>query len=459
MHSKSPLQLDLNNLFQPSVADAPKDIQEFDSLFQETHRAINAMRVTGHLTFSNLPQDTILLEQVSELAKNYEWAQNVLVFGIGGSALGTMSFYHAIGGPFANTIGVNEGKKRLFVVDYIEPWTLHEILNHVKKDQNLFIIISKSGNTAETLAQYLFLKNFFPHLKKEQLVIITDPQSGFLRKLVEEENLTSLSVPTGVGGRFSIFSAVGLFPLAVAGIDIEQALLGAAHTEEKCRQSILAQNPAGLLATTLNFWIEQRKMSQVVMMPYSDRLRFFTDWFAQLWAESLGKRYNTKGEEVFTGTTPIKSLGVADQHSQLQLYLEGPRDKVLLFIDVADRLFESPLGEFKSFSDERIAFLENRSVKDLLNFEKIASEECLRENGRPNGTVLLPELNEYQLGQIYQLFMNIIPYMGIFSDINAFDQPAVERIKQFTFGLLGRKGYEEFAQTIAKNKKRSDLIF
>lgn len=227
--------------------------------------------------------------------------------------------------------------------------------------------------------------------------------------------------------------------------------------ETLCQSSKLAQNPAGLLAMSLYAW-QQKGRSQVVVMPYADRLRLVSDWFAQLWGESLGKACTIDGQKKYVGSTPIKAVGVTDQHSQLQLYLEGPKDKVVLFIDVDDFNSDGHLSTIKT-KDDRIDFLSGSSLAKLLKAEKLATEESLRENDRPNLSIKMSMVNEFQLGQLYQLFMNVIPYMGSLMGINPFDQPAVERIKQFTYGLMGRKKFDDYASKISDNPHDKRFIF
>ncbi|MBU0504799.1 MAG: glucose-6-phosphate isomerase [bacterium] len=458
MKERHKITLDLNNIFQPAISNGLKDIQSLEMPFKEMHQAIMALKQTGSLPYSSLPEESLLCDDIKKEAARYQDIDNIVVLGIGGSALGTASIYYALKGPFGNALRLtHKNAPRLYVIDYIEPDSLTELLSLIKDDKNMFIVISKSGATSETLAQYLFIKKFFAN-KPSQFFMITDPEKGFLRELTTNNNLPSLPVPPGVGGRFSVFTSVGLFPLAMAGIDIAALLEGAYHCEQACRQNILAQNPAALFALCTHSLMQENNLSQVVMLPYSERLKLFSDWFAQLWGESLGKRYTVNGDEKFIGSTPIKSVGVTDQHSQLQLYLEGPKDKLIYFVDVEDFTTQGLLNEEK-MGDERIDFLAGKTLQELMAAEKTATEETLRENNRPNGTIKLTTINEYQLGQLYQLFMNVIPYMGTLLNINAFDQPAVERIKQFTFGLMERKGFEEYKEKLTTAPKNPNLIF
>ncbi|HLD44074.1 MAG TPA: glucose-6-phosphate isomerase [bacterium] len=459
MNSRHKITLDLNNLFRPAIASGLPSLSGLEAPFSSAHQAITALKQTGQLPFSSLPEDSITLENVLTAAQQYRGVQNVVVLGIGGSALGTTSIYHALYGAQANLMrGRDADTPRLFVVDHVEPQTLTELFDLIKNDRNIFIVISKSGNTSETLAQYLLVKKYFGPDSLKNMFFITDPHKGFLHDLVVKHNYPSLPVPAGVGGRFSIFTPVGLFPLALCGVDIKVLLEGARHMELECRQSLLAQNPAGLIALATHSLQEQRLLTQVVMLPYADRLRYFSDWFAQLWGESLGKRFTVGGQEVFTGSTPIKSVGVTDQHSQLQLYLEGPKDKIIYFVEVGHFAQPGRLSDDRHDNDQ-IDFLAGKSLETLMASEKAATEECLRENNRPNATIKLSEINEFQLGQLYQLFMNVIPYLGTLLNINAFDQPAVERIKQFTFGLLDRKGFEAYKDKLKTAPKNKELLF
>lgn len=444
------ITLDLNNLFQPALAEGLESPSQFHEAFTEAQSAVMALKQTGLLPYAKLPKDSVMLDEILAKSGHYKTLENVVVFGIGGSALGASSLYHALYGQY------QPSHPRLFVIDNIEPKTTADIFAAVRGKYTLFVFISKSGNTTETLAQLLATQKTFGKLTAKNTFVITDAQKGFLRDFATKNKLPSLAVPSGVGGRFSVFSPAGLFPLAVCGADIKSVLDGAAHMEERCQSSVFEQNPAGLLALTLHAWIDEKKITQVVMMPYAERLRLFADWFAQIWAESLGKKQHSDGKVYASGTTPIKALGVTDQHAQLQLYLEGPRDKLVIFVavdDWGDR--DQLLGQ--TLRDERVDFLSGKTLNDVLLAERLATEEALRESGCPNFCLRLPILNAFQLGQLYQLWMSVIPYLGVLLKLNAFDQPSVERIKKITYGLLGRHGFEDMATLL--HEKRREFIF
>lgn len=456
MKSRHPLTLDLNNLFFPAITDGPKELAPFQKFFKPIHQGIKALKQVGNLPFSKIPFDEVALQHIREAIKKCRGFDYVVVFGIGGSALGALSFYHALSSSAVPP--TKPSAPELMVIDHIDAQVATEQLEKIKSHKNLYVFISKAGTTAEIIAHYLHLKKMQIKLNKNNCFIITGPREGFLGQLAKKEGFPSLGIPAGVGGRFSVFTPVGLFPLGVCGIDVNEILDGACHAETLCQQDVLAQNPAGLIAMGLWHWIVRKKVPQVVVMPYSGKLKYFSDWFAQLWAESLGKKSTLDGKPNRIGTTPLKSLGVTDQHSQLQLYLDGPRDKTVMFVEVE----ETPVAgqmEDKILGDERADFLCGKSLHALMTAEKIATEESLRENNRPNFTVKIPVINAFQMGQLYQTFMNVIPCMGSLLNINAFDQPAVERIKKFTMGLMGKKGYEDFAEKVRDRKKRTDLVF
>lgn len=453
MNLKAPLKIDLNNLFQPAIADGPEGLSHCEARFGEIRQALTALRSTGQLAFSHAPEDIRVVSETLAVAGRFKKAENVIVFGIGGSALGAKSVYQALFGPFADR---DLSRPRLFVVDNVDARTHLDLLRATREEDNVFVFVSKSGNTSETLAQYLFAKKSFPKFSKDNVVAVTDPGEGCLHDLAAKNGYAALPIHPGVGGRFSVFTPAGLLPLALAGADIEALLEGARQGEKFSRENAFAQNPAALLAFSWDHWF-RHGAAQLAFMPYSDRLALFTDWAAQLFAESLGKKTTLAGGAPAYAPTILKALGATDQHSQLQLYLDGARDKLVCFVEV-ERAPELKL-EGEGVGDDRTDFLLGKTFHELLYAEKRATEEVLRENSRPNATIALAELNAFQIGQLYQVVMNVVPYLGALLDINAYDQPAVERIKKFTFGLMGKKGYGDFTQKLLENPKRKEFIF
>jgi glucose-6-phosphate isomerase len=270
----------------------------------------------------------------------------------------------------------------------------------------------------------------------------TDPTSGVLRRIGQAESIPMLPVPENVGGRFSVLSPVGLFPAAVCGVDPRALLAGAAATVERCSSERLAENPAGILAVLLHHADRVQGRPIHVLMPYSDRLRSVALWFQQLWAESLGKARTMDGAQASSGPTPVAALGASDQHSFLQLLMEGPDDKVVIFIEVADHGMDAPIPAGHPEMPE-LSYLGGHTLGELLNTERQATAEALRLAGKPNATLYLPRVGPSELGQLLMLFQIATVYAGALYNVDPLDQPGVELSKRLTYGLMGRVGVSQ----------------
>jgi glucose-6-phosphate isomerase len=313
-------------------------------------------------------------------------------------------------------------------------------------------VVSKSGETAATMAQFLIVRDRLLRALgaidyKARVIVTTDAEQGSLRQIVNDEGFRDLAIPAGVGGRFSVLSAAGLFPAAVAGVRVEDLLAGAAWMDGRLQAEALWDNPAHLLAALLYLAETQRDKNIAVLMPYSDRLRPFAHWFAQLWAESLAKSSDVEGNPAHSGQTPQPVVGATDQHSQLQLYLDGPPDKVVLFIRIEDhgREIEIP----KAYDDlEGVGYLSGKGLGALLNMEQRATEVALQKRGRMVMTLAVPQLNAFTLGQLFLLFEAATVFAGALHRVNSADQPAAEEGRRLTFGLAGRKGWADRAAEV-----------
>jgi glucose-6-phosphate isomerase len=397
----------------------------------------------------------------------------MVVMGIGGSALGNIALQSALNPATYNVMPASARKgPRVFVVDNVDPAYFGSVLKFVLDDDpslenTLFHVISKSGETAETAAQFMSIRSLLieklgKERHKDHIVAVTDPEKGTMRQICNANGYATLPVPEGVGGRFSVLSPVGLFSAAMAGIDIEALLDGAAAMDGPCTNPDLAKNPAAMLATVLVHLAKTEKdggprgdtsgaaKSIHVMMPYANGLYLLADWFRQLWAESLGKRFAADGKtEVFAGYTPVKALGTTDQHSQVQLYREGPNDKVFGFVEVAD-FGEQEMAIPTGLGVEAIRYLEGKTFGGLLNAEKRATEFAFVESQRPNFTITFPKVDAFHVGQFLYLWEMVTAYAGAMLGIDSYDQPAVETGKVATFGLMGRAGYEEWKTKVEK---------
>jgi glucose-6-phosphate isomerase len=372
----------------------------------------------------------------------------VVILGIGGSGLGAKALRDALLGPFWNDMSDERRDHfpRLHVVDNPDPFTMRGLLERVNPARALFNVVSKSGATAETMAQYLLVRErvesaIGAEKARGHFLFTTDPASGALRRIGEAEDIPMLPVPENVGGRFSVLSPVGLLPAAVCGVDVDALLAGAADMEARCRSPRLSENPAGVLAALLHHADRTQGRPIHVLMPYSDRLRSVALWFQQLWAESLGKARTVSGEPTVTGPTPVAALGATDQHSFLQLLMEGPGDKVVLFAEVEDHGPDDVIPK-RHQEIKELAYLGGHTLGELINTERRATAEALRLEGRPNATLFMPRIDEGTLGQLLMLLQVATVYAGALYGVDPLDQPGVELSKRLTYGLMGREGVE-----------------
>ncbi len=427
------------------------DLQGLAPRLQAFHQDLAARRQSGLMGFMELPYQTQVVKEVRRVAKPLlEWCWDVVVLGIGGSALGARALHQALCHPQHNKFPMarRQHKAGLWVADNIDPDHLYGLLDGLDMRRTGFNVISKSGNTAETLAQFLWIYNLLKGRlgearARERLVITTDPERGPLRSLVAQEHLASLAVPPNVGGRFSVLSAVGLLPAVLTGIDADELLAGARFMDQRLQDAPLDQNPAYRLAALFYLFATAKARPILVFMPYASTLAGMAEWFCQLWAESLGKRQDLKGNVVNAGSTPVRALGTTDQHSQLQLYMEGPPDKLITFLAV-DK-FKHHLEIPDLYPDqEALSYLGGHALNDLLQGERQATAFNLMKAGRPNLTLHLPEVNPFTIGQLIYLLEVATVAAAFLFGVNAFDQPGVEGGKQTTYGLMGRRGYENF---------------
>lgn len=446
------LRIDYGNLLAPRVeGGTDPDALEgpLAEHFRGAHAVLENRREAGELGFLDLPYATEGLERVQELADGFgQWFEDVVVLGIGGSGLGASALEQALLGPHWNDRSVDERDHfpRLHVVDNPDPFTFRSLLGRVDPARTLFNVVSKSGATAETMAQYLAARGWVEEAvgtdkARGHFLFTTDARAGALREIGEAEDIPMLAVPENVGGRFSVLSAVGLLPAAVCGIDIAALLRGAADMEDRCRGDDLRANPAGLLATLLHDADRSQGRHIHVLMPYSDRLRPTALWFQQLWSESLGKGRTVDGAERPTGPTPLAAVGATDQHSMLQLFMEGPHDKVVVFVAVEDMEASVPIPPLHG-DVPAIAYLGGSSLERLLASERTATAEALRRAGRPNATITLPRVGPEELGQLFMLLQIATVHAGALYDVDPLDQPGVELSKRLTYGLMGRAGAE-----------------
>lgn len=465
--SFAPITLDVNHMMSDIIGfQYGVDAAEVDAMAAAAKAAqvtVEKNRGTGWLGWMDLPHNQqAVVEQILRVAKTVrEQFDAFVVLGIGGSALGPTAVQQALNHQRWNDLPADKrGGPKFYVEDNIDPERMASLLDVIDVRRTCFNIITKSGATAETMSQYLIISDL---LKKavgdgwqRHIVATTDVQKGNLIKLAKQEGFELFYIPDSVGGRFSELTPVGLLPAAVCGIDIRALLAGAAAMDARCKSADIWKNPALLEAVLQYLAMEERHANIQVIMPYADSLKYMADWFCQLWAESLGKSVTRKGMAVNVGQTPTKSLGVTDQHSQLQLYTEGPYDKVITFLRVGEfrETVEITHG-CEAFAD--VAFLGGKTLNQLIDAELRGTEYALYSAGRMSQTITLPQVNAHTIGQLIFFLEMATAYAGELLDVDAFNQPGVEGSKLASYAVLGNTS-EKYLQKAAEMKGRPELL-
>ena len=422
-------------------------LEELARRFPAVQGEVRTRRAAGEYGFYDLGTQEPTVRAIDAFAQGLGQAHDhVLVLGIGGSALGAKAILNALRPPAWNELDdeAREFYPRLTVLENVDPTSVGAVLRRIDPRRVLVNVISKSGGTAETMAQYLVVRAWLEeHLgdaAARHFVFTTDPERGALREIASAQGVASLEVPPDVGGRFSVLSPVGLLPAALVGVDIKGMLGGARRAVERAEAEDLYRNPAALYAALL--WAaDTRHGARIhVLMPYSDRLREFAEWYRQLWAESLGKRLDRRGEVINAGPTPVGAVGATDQHSQVQLFMEGPYDKSVTFIEVAEPGEDLPIPVGANLPAD-LAYLSGHTLNELLRAELEATSSALARMGRMSMTIRVPRLDADTFGELVMFFQIATGYAGVWYNVNPFDQPGVELGKRLTFAAMGRAGF------------------
>ncbi len=456
------VRVDYTNMLSSSVGENGICDEELSSMLPKMQSALSGLRAKrGSTRWRDLPYNQQqIVRDINAAAKDIRSrCTDFAVLGIGGSALGPIAVHQALCHLHYNDLPPEKRcAPRLFVEDNIDPERMNALLDVIDIDNAVFNVITKSGSTSETMSQLLTITRiltdrFGEAALKDRIIATTDSQKGNLIGIAKRLGLTTFYVPDGVGGRFSELCPVGLLAAAVCGIDIETLLRGAAYMDSLCDSDDLLNNPALMLAG-LEVIAMEKGANISVLMPYADSLKYFADWYAQLWAESLGKRLGGKR----FGQTPVKALGVTDQHSQVQLYTDGPFDKTITFLAVDE--YRSSFTIPHAFDDvPNVAFLSGHTLNELIAAERRATEHAVTASGHMNKTIILPRVDAFTIGQLIMLFELQTAYAGELLGINAYDQPGVEEGKNATYALLGRAGYEAKLSELnaAANKVRKTI--
>jgi glucose-6-phosphate isomerase len=441
------IHIDYTNMLAPTVSGGvpQSDWADADKLFASAHAEFDKKRKAGDLGFLDLPGDSALHAQSTDYAKATRGKfDDVVVLGIGGSALGPIALRTALRKPYWNMLdaGERDMKPRLHVLDNLDPVTITALLAQVKLERTIFVVTSKSGGTAETMAQYLVVRETLESHKlavKDHIVFVTDPTKGALRPVAIKEKIPALDIPANVGGRFSVLCPVGILPAALIGIDTTKLLAGAGDMVTKCTSPKLRENPAAVFGM-LQYLADVKSGKRIhVMMPYSDALRDCAAWFVQLWAESLGK---IRPDKVSVGPTPLASLGATDQHSQVQLFMEGTADKTITLISVPRNKGDVTIPKLHQDIPE-LAYLGGHGLGEVLDVERRATAGALARRGRPNMTIELDAVDAWHVGALMMLLEAATIYAGALYGVDPLNQPGVELGKNFTYAIMGRPGSDE----------------
>lgn len=460
------IEFDFNYMMREHIPNGNEygDILKLEPFLMRAHKKVQAGRGTGWMQWTELPynQELVVNDILCEAQNIRDRFDTFVIFGIGGSALGPAAVHQALQHLHYNELSTEKRNgPKIYIEDNIDPERMSALLDVIDVRKTCFNVITKSGNTSETLGQFLIIKNALVQSVgdnwRKHIIATTDANKGSLLSIAKQEGLKTFVIPEGVGGRFSELCPVGLLPAAVCGINIKGLLCGAAEMDSRCKIENLQKNPA-LFGAAVQFLSIKKGCNISVMMPYADSLKLIADWYVQLWAESLGKKVNVTGKIVHVGQTPVKALGVTDQHSQVQLYTEGPFDKVITFIEVAKFKQIMPIPSDYAHLPE-VSFLGGHHLEELIHAERYATEYALVQSSRMNQTIILPEINANTIGQLLFYFQYLTAVMGELLEIDAFNQPGVEEGKIATYALMGKSGFEKKkAELNARPEKKSLYI-
>jgi glucose-6-phosphate isomerase len=443
------IQFDDTNLTSEMVGDVHgitrSDIKQHSAKAREALAGFHKLVDSGAIGFPHLPFQTAVAKDILKYAAQVKGSYDtVCLVGIGGSALGSWALDCALRGP------LQTHKPRLVILDNVDPSLTAQALASMNPRKTLTVVVAKSGSTAETVATFLIVREW---MKKKRIAVVTTEGKGDLYELAAREEHRMFFLPKNVGGRFSVLSPVGMLPAALIGVDIRKIFKGAAEMTHLCWQQDLKKNLA--LRAALMHWLSMVVKDKPIQVafPYSNLLWGAAFWFRQLWAESLGKARQRGGEYVNVGQTPVAALGATDQHSQVQLYIEGPNDKVFTFWAVGKHpeAMKIPKAGLKL---EAFDYLGGQTLAKLIDVERRSTEAALADAGRPNCTFTLDRVDAEHVGAFLQLLEFETAFMGEILNVNAFDQEGVELGKRYTYGLMGRAGFEEYAARFREYERK-----
>ncbi len=438
--SKNILVYDDANMRREHVGRYGISPKEWSRVLPELRAAKSAvlkLAKKGEQGFLNLPKDAEMRKACEKAARETRRKfTDLIVLGIGGSDLGARAINQALGG----TETKNDVRLH-FAGSSTDPNQILDVLKTVNLKKTAVNVVSKSGGTMEMMSAFLILRDRLKRAvgKKfaDHLIVTTDPKKGVLREIAKTEGYRTLPIPPNVGGRFSVLTACGLYPAAAMGADIGKMLDGGRMIAREFAAETPNQNAACRYAGLHVTGMKKRGQNIHVVMPYNARMGEFARWVRQLVAESLGKKKDQRGKSIFAGPTPVAAIGPEDQHSQLQLYSEGPFDKLITMIGVKQSDGDVVVPRTNDLPHAASRFGGHR-LSDLVRIEREATAESLRQNGRPTGTILLNRLDETSLGALFMFYEIAVAMMAELLGVNAFDQPGVELSKKIMKERMGQ---------------------
>lgn len=455
------LKFDFNNMMDDFIGDEGISEQEIEAqreAAKDAYQYLEKNRGKGWMGWTELPynQEEVVRDIIYTAAEVRAKFKNFVVLGIGGSALGPMAAFNALCHLRYNELDEDKRGVKFYVEDNVDPERMKSLLDIIDVKDTCFNVITKSGATSETMSQYLIITDLLRRKCgkdwAKHIIATTSRSKGNLIKLAAAEGFKTYYIPDGVGGRFSELCPVGLLPAAVLGIDIIGLLRGAANMDNAANSSDPYKN-APLMAAVLQYLAMKKGKNISVMMPYADSLKLMADWYCQLWGESLGKAADIEGNIVHVGQTPVKALGVTDQHSQVQLYTEGPFDKVITMIGVENFRHDVKIADgAEQFPD--VNFLCGHTLGELINTERRATEYALTRSKHMNRTIMLEDVCAESIGELMMFFQLETAYCGKLLGIDAFNQPGVEEGKNATYAMFDRKGYEAKKAELGSAKQK-----
>lgn len=432
-------------------------VEKYGGAFGEFQSALKENSSPVTLSFA----EESSLPEIKRLAQNLKNKyENFVVLGIGGSALGFRAVLQFLKGPFYNL--ERRSQPRIFVLDNLDPAVVKKLDELLDFSRTGLIYTSKSGSTPETAASFIHFYKMYKEAggNLQDIVIICDRRDNGINRIAKNLGCHLLHIPRDLPGRYSVLSSVGFLPAEIAGIDSQQLLAGARVVHQAVADAPAGQNAVFALGTSL-YEHARRGRTIHVLFNYSSLLFEFGLWFMQLWAESLGKKLSATGEVINAGTTPLACLGATDQHSLLQLFKEGPDDKVYGFLKIGTFPTDIELtGEFPA--EVEYAYFAGHTMGEQLNIEELSTEMSLAGAGRPCYRITLKDISASTLGALFYFYEALVVYSAQLWRVNPFNQPGVEEGKNITYSLMGRQDYTDrrpgYEQKIEEyNRKRKIL--